>query len=190
MYLKDASGRANKTKKGIVQMYTANVQQIGRTFKDKWEKECKEVGTRANNNITLNKCTNPIKCTEPNNKVHKTNKTQTYNRHIKLTKMHISKPDKWYLYVTFINISTRWYQLYSNYFVLNILSYLDNVPARLWNTIQLHYDPDYPILMFYKKNPDIGQSQTQDLFDWEADIISPSFVLAILYSNVNYSNMQ
>ena len=44
---------ANGTKKGIVQMYTASVQQTGRTLKDKGEKEWKEVGARANNNTYL-----------------------------------------------------------------------------------------------------------------------------------------
>ena len=40
-------------RKGIVQMYTASVQQIDRILRDKGEKEWKEVGARANNNTHL-----------------------------------------------------------------------------------------------------------------------------------------
>ena len=40
-------------RKGIVQMYIASVQQIGRTLRDKGEKEWKEVLARANNNTYL-----------------------------------------------------------------------------------------------------------------------------------------
>ena len=49
---KGAKGPMEQTK-GIAQKYTASVQQIGRTLRDKVEEEWKEVGTRANNNIYL-----------------------------------------------------------------------------------------------------------------------------------------
>ena len=41
------SDREVKIRKGIVQKYTASVQQIGRTLRDKGEKEWREVGARA-----------------------------------------------------------------------------------------------------------------------------------------------
>ena len=56
--------------KGIVQKYTASVQQIGRTLRDKGEKEWKEVGARANNNTYL-------KCTKPNNTITSTQTSTT-----------------------------------------------------------------------------------------------------------------
>ena len=66
-------------------MYTANVQQIDRTylFRDKGEKEWKEVGAREENNTYLKQVhqTKTIK-----QQVNKTKKTQTYNKHIKSTK--------------------------------------------------------------------------------------------------------
>ena len=40
-------------RKGIVQKYTARVQQIDRTLRDKREKEWKEVWEMANNNTYL-----------------------------------------------------------------------------------------------------------------------------------------
>ena len=60
-------------------MYTASVQQIGRTFRDKGEKDGYEVGTRANKNTYLY-----ASLYKPNNT--KTNKTQTYNKHLISTK--------------------------------------------------------------------------------------------------------
>ena len=45
MYL--GKGQGSKIRKGIVQKYTASVQQIGRTLRDKGEKEWREVGARA-----------------------------------------------------------------------------------------------------------------------------------------------
>ena len=53
-------------------MHTESVQQIGRTFRDKGEKECKEVGARANNNTYFKQ----VLKTKLNNKI-----TSTKSKH-------------------------------------------------------------------------------------------------------------
>ena len=66
----DRGLRGNGTKKRIVQKYTTCEQQIGRTLRDKGEKEWKEVGASAENNTYLKQ-------------VHKTKKNtiSMQNRH-------------------------------------------------------------------------------------------------------------
>ena len=48
-----------KQRKGIVQMYTVIIQQIGRTFRDKGKKEWKEVRERAYINTYLKQVHKP-----------------------------------------------------------------------------------------------------------------------------------
>ena len=70
-----------KQRKGIVQMYTASVQQIGRTFWDKGEKEWKELRQGPIIILTLNKFIKPIKCTKLNNTISSTQNKHDANIH-------------------------------------------------------------------------------------------------------------